>query len=96
MEHRHRLKNSLWPPSGLRPTAENTTQQKPSNNQKGFANQVTTAPPVNTASQPISKASIEVLQPLLVQKETLKSEKAKSPIPTINITVFSFDFSSRF
>ena len=61
---------------------------------KGFANQVIAAPPVNIASQPISKASIEVLQPLSVQKQILKSEKAKSPIPIINTNVFSFDFPS--
>ena len=60
----------------------------------GFANHVIAAPPVNIASQPISKASIEVLQPLSVQKQILKSEKAKTPIPRINTTVFSFDFSS--
>ena len=61
---------------------------------KGFVNQVIAAPPVNIASQPISKASIEVLQPLSVQKQILKSEKIKSPIPTINTTVFNFDFTS--
>ena len=36
---------------------------------KGFANQVIAAPPVNIASQPISNASIEVLQTLSVQKQ---------------------------
>jgi hypothetical protein len=36
---------------------------------QGFANQVTAAPPVNIVSQAISKASIEVLQSLPVQKE---------------------------
>src|SRR4051794_1148637 len=61
---------------------------------KGFANQAIAAPPVNIASQPISKASIEVLQLLSVQKQILKSEKIKSPIPTINTTAFNFDFSS--
>ena len=45
---------------------------------KGFANQVNAAPPASIASQPISKASIEVLQPLFVHKQILKSEKIKS------------------
>src|SRR5690349_5030044 len=61
---------------------------------KGLANQVIAAPPDNIASQPINRASIEVLHPLTVQKQILKSEKAKSPIPTINTISFTLDFSS--
>ena len=59
---------------------------------KGFASQLNVGPPVGITSQPISKASMEVLQPLFVQKQVLKSEKTKSPIPIISTGVFSFDF----
>ena len=61
---------------------------------KGFANHTRPAPPVNIASHPTRKASIEVLQPLAVQKQILKSERAKIPIPRINTILFSLDFSS--
>ena len=60
----------------------------------GFANQEIAAPPANIASQPIKKASIDVLHPLFVQNEILKREKKKSPTPIIKITDFIFDFST--
>ncbi len=59
---------------------------------KGFASQIIAAPPVTIASQPNSNTSIDVLQSFSVQKQLLKSEKMKRPIPTINTNVFSFDF----